>query len=233
MDFNIQVRGILQIGNIELMITESMINTWIISGILILFAAVVRAKLKNFKEIPTGFQNVVEYIVEFFDNFVKSTAGERLSYLGNWYFMVFLFIVVSNTSGALLMPLMMRPPTADWAVNFTLACCTLVILHAMSIRYKKRKYFKQYLEPFFIFLPINVISELARPISLSFRLFGNVVSGLIIVSLLYGMAPIFVQFGFPLIAHAFFDLFAGFIQAYVFVIVSMSLIGILSQPSEA
>jgi F-type H+-transporting ATPase subunit a len=56
---------------------------------------------------------------------------------------------------------------------------------------------------------------------------------MLIVSLIYGMAPYFIRFGLPLIAHGFFDLFAGAIQTYVFVAVSVSIIGVLSQPSEA
>jgi F-type H+-transporting ATPase subunit a len=82
-------------------------------------------------------------------------------------------------------------------------------------------YLKSYIYPHPIFFPLNLIGELAKPVSLSFRLFGNVLSGTIILTLYYGLTPRLVQFGIPAILHAFFDVAFGAIQTYIFVIISL------------
>ena len=204
-------------------ITESMRSTWVIMGILIVFAVIVRVCLNNFKDVPKGFQNVVEMMVETFDGFVKNAAGPKLAFLGNWFFMVFAFILLSNIIG--IIPFFgLRPPTADWVVTFSFAFCTFVLIQVLGVKYQKGKYFKNLLEPFFLFLPLNIIGELARPVSLSFRLFGNILSGYILSSLLYALAPALVLFGAPVIIHVYFDLFAGAIQTYIFCMLSLMFI---------
>ena len=186
---------------------------------LIVFAVIVRIKLKNFKDVPTGFQNVVEMLVESFDNFVRGIAGEKFMFLGNWFFMVFAFVLISNICGILGM----RPPTADWATAFAFALATFVLIHVMGVKYRKGKYLKSFFEPYIPFFPLNVIGELARPISLSFRLFGNVLGGMILMSLVYAL-PIYVRFIIPTVLHAYFDLFSGALQTYIFCILSLSFI---------
>ena len=76
-------------------------------------------------------------------------------------------------------------------------------------------------EPHPIFFPLNLIGELAKPVSLSFRLFGNMLSGTIILTLYYALTPRFVQFGIPALLHGFFDILIGSLQTYIFVIVSL------------
>jgi F-type H+-transporting ATPase subunit a len=73
--------------------------------------------------------------------------------------------------------------------------------------------------------PLNLIGELARPVSLSFRLFGNILAGMILMTLLYTMAPVVLRFIVPIPLHFYFDLFSGILQAYVFCILSLSFIG--------
>lgn len=231
MDFNIKNYAVLDVFGIEVWINETIINTWIIMGVLIALAIVVRIKLSKFKEVPSGFQNFVELIVEAFDKFVKDSAGEKLAFLGNWFFTVFAFIMLSNMSGAFGM----RPPTADWTMTITFALCTFVLIHTMGARSRKGGYIKSLFEPFIgkfpnlVFFPLNVIGELARPVSLSFRLFGNILGGMILMSLYYSMVPVFLLFGVPSFLHVYFDLFAGFLQAYIFTILSLSFISAASE----
>ena len=220
MDFTVKNYAVFHLGGIEVWITETIVNTWIIMGVLIIFAAVVRIRLKAFKDVPRGFQNVVEYLVEMFDGFLREAAGPRLMFLGNWFFAVFAFILLSNISGLFTL----RPPTADWVTTFTMALVTFVLIHFLGGRFLKLSYLKTLIEPNPLFLPLNLIGELAKPISLSFRLFGNVLAGTILMSLIYGMAPIFVRIGVPTVLHFYFDLFAGAIQTYVFCILSLSFI---------
>jgi len=198
-------------------------------GFLIAFAVIVRIKLRNFKEIPKGFQNVVEALVEMFDNYLQTTVGDKLMFLGNWFFTVFAFVLVSNISG--IIP-GIRPPTADWSLTLALAIVTFVLIHVMGVKYRKGEYVKSLFQPMFLFFPINVIGELARPISISFRLFGNMLAGLIMMSLLYAMAPLLVRFVFPAALHAYFDLFAGILQTYIFVTLSLSFIGGATESQE-
>jgi F-type H+-transporting ATPase subunit a len=73
-------------------------------------------------------------------------------------------------------------------------------------------------------LPINLISEIAVPISLSFRLFGNMFGGLVIMSMIYKMLPLFIRFWFPGILHIYFDVFTGFLQAFIFITLSITFI---------
>ncbi|MGI6169082.1 MAG: F0F1 ATP synthase subunit A [Christensenellales bacterium] len=220
MEFNIDNLWVLEIGGIEVWITRTIFNTWIIMLLLIVFAIVVRIMLKKFKEVPKGFQNTIEAGVEIFDNFMRNSAGEKLMPLGKWFFTVFIFILVSNISGVLGF----RPPTADWATTFALALATFILIQAMGIRHRKMKYIKSFFEPNPIFFPLNVIGELARPISLSFRLFGNVLAGLILLTLVYSITPIFMRFGLPVVLHAYFDLLSGALQTYIFCILSLMFI---------
>jgi len=230
LDIDIKIHGIVNIGGVDVWITDTIISTWIIMGVLIAFAVVVRIKSRKFTEkTPKGLQNVVEALVEVFDNYVRTTAGEKLMFLGNWFFTVFVFVLISNISG--IIP-GIRPPTADWSLTLALAIVTFVLIHVVGVKYRKGEYLKSFFKPMFLFFPINVIGELARPISISFRLFGNILAGLIMMSLLYSMAPMFIRFVVPSALHAYFDLFAGVLQTYIFVTLSLSFIAGAAEVAE-
>jgi len=229
LNFDIKTRAILEIFGLEIWITDTTISTWIIMGVLIAFAVWVRIRLRKFKEVPSGFQNAIEAIVELFENYMQTTAGEKLMFLGAWFFSVFLFILVSNLSG--LIP-QMRPPTADWSLTVAIALVTFTLIQVMGVRYRKGSYIKSFFEPMFLFFPINIIGELARPISISFRLFGNMLAGLIMMSLVYNLFPVFVTFVVPAALHVYFDIFAGVLQTYIFVTLSLSFIAGATEVAE-
>lgn len=214
---NIKNIGIIEIAGYEILITETHVNTWIIMAILILFAIFVRIRLKSFKFIPTGFQNIIEAIVEMFDNFVTDSVGSKLSYVAPWFFSVFMFVL----SASLFSIFGLRAPTADWATTFALSLATFIIMIVLGFRHNKGEYLKSFFEPHFLFFPLNLIGELAKPVSLSFRLFGNVLSGTIILTLYYSLTPYLVQFGIPALLHTFFDVIFGALQTYIFVILSL------------
>lgn len=217
MVLNIDNIWVFNVAGIEIWITETIVNTWIIMLILIVLAIIARLKLKNFQVIPTGFQNVVEIVVETFDNFASNSLGKKLSYIAPWFFMVFVFVF----SSALFSIFGLRAPTADWATTFALAFASFSLMLIMGFKHRKGEYLKSFLYPHFIFFPLNLIGELAKPISLSFRLFGNMLSGTIILTLYYSLTPLLVQFGIPALLHGFFDVIIGAIQTYIFVIISM------------
>jgi len=217
MILNVDNLWVLNVAGIEIWITETIFNTWLIMLFLIALAVIARIKLKSFKVVPSGIQNVIESVVEIFDNFAGDVLDEKLSYISPWYFMVFVYLL----SCCLFSIFGLRAPSADWATTFALAFASFSLMLIMGFKHRKGQYLKSFFVPHFIFFPLNLIGELAKPVSLSFRLFGNMLSGTIILTLYYGLTPLFVQFGIPIFLHAFFDVVFGAIQTYIFVIISL------------
>jgi len=214
-----EILGRFDVAGQEVWITETVVTTWVIMAALIIFAIIVRVKLKNFKDRPDGFQNVVELGVESMYKLVCSCMTEKYDYFGKWFFGVFCLILCSNLSGLLGF----RPPTADLATTAAVTVATFIMIHFMGIATGKLGYFKGYFEPLPFLLPLNIVSELATPISLSFRLFGNITGGMVIMSLVYCL-PRILNIGIPAVLHIYFDVFAGCIQTVVFVMLSMTFI---------
>ena len=216
--FDDKVLTYFDIGPMRFVITESILSMWIVMAVLVIFALVVRTKLKNFKDVPTGFQNVVEMLVEGLDSFVGGTMGERHRRFTPYFGSLFLLILFSNLSGLFGL----RPPTANYAVPLGLALITFFMTQYFGIVTKGVvEYGKGFLEPAVPFVVLNVIGEIANPFSLSFRLFGNIVGGTILMGLYYAMLPWFMQIGIPSFLHAYLDVFAGVLQAFVFTMLSM------------
>lgn len=221
MDFtNKNIAVLFEIAGVEFYLTQTLLATWIVMAVLIIFAIIVRIKLKNFKEIPTGFQNVVESLVETMDNFTINTMGKEYRQFGGYFFGVFAFILLSNYSGLFGL----RPPTSDLATTIVLAGSTFVLVHITGIKRQKKGYIKGFFEPNPIFLPINLISEISDILSLTFRLFGNILGGVIIVGLVYTMVPYVLSFILPTALHLYFDIFSGALQAFIFTVLSMTMI---------
>ncbi|MCL1995371.1 MAG: F0F1 ATP synthase subunit A [Defluviitaleaceae bacterium] len=217
MEFNNRALATVEIFGQELWITETHVSTWIVMGILIVLAILVRVALTRFTEVPTGKQNVIELAVESFDNFVKNTMGPENRAYGMWFFGVFIFIMASNFSGLLGM----RPPTADLSTTLVFSVTTFLLVTFSAILKKPKEYFKSFFEPLFVLFPVNVIGELSIIISLSVRMFGNILSGLIVLGIVYYLLPTVLTIAIPAALHFYFDVFAGAIQAFIFTILSM------------
>lgn len=211
---------LFEIGGVKFYLTDTLIATWVVMAILILFAIVVRIKLKNFKEVPRGFQNIVESLVEVMDKFTTNTMGKDYREFGGYFFAVFAFILISNYSGLIGL----RPPTADLSTTIVLAGSTFVLVHITGIKRQRGHYLRSFIEPYPVFLPINFISEISDILSLTFRLFGNILGGVIILGLVYHMIPYFLSFVLPSALHMYFDIFAGALQAFIFTVLSMTMI---------
>ena len=136
-----------------------------------------------------------------------------INYIGT----IFLFILFCNLSGLLGL----RAPTADYGVTFLLGMVTFFIVNYQGIKNHGVGHFTSLFQPTPVLFPINLIGELANPLSISLRLFANLLSGVIIMGLWYGMLPIFVNIGIPAALHAYCDLFSGCIQTYVFCMLTM------------
>ena len=201
-------------------ITDSILGTWIVMAVLVILTVTIRIKMKSFKDTPAGpLQNLIELSVESMNNMADSGLGKGLSWLDGYFYGVFIFIVFANYAALFHL----RPPTADFATTLALALNSFVLIHFLGITRRKSEYLKDYLKPFFLFLPMNIVGELSRPVSLSFRLFGNLLGGTILVHLLYASLPFLLRIGLPNVIHLL-EVFIGALQAYIFCVLSMTFI---------
>lgn len=200
----------------EVYLTTTHISLILIGTILIGLAGVVRLKLKDTDEKPGGLQNAAELMVEMLDRMLYGTMSTKENGFRNYIGILFLFIFFSNLSGLLGL----RPPTADYGVTLALGLITFFVVQFNNLRYNKFGAFTELFKPLPFLFPINLIGEIAVPISLSLRLFGNVLAGTVIMALIYGLLSK-VAFVWPGILHAYFDVFSGAIQTYVFCMLTM------------
>ena len=196
----------------------------IVMMIMIVFAIIANRKLKKATDVPDGFQNIIELIVELLQGMVQGSMGKWAPGFVNYIGTIFIFILISNLSGLLGL----RPPTADYGTTLCLALITFSLIHINTFKHQSLKQIWidkcSPLPPWLpIWLPINLISDIAVPISLSLRLFANVLSGTVIMALIYGLLQI-VAIGWPGVLHVYFDVFSGAIQTYVFCMLTMTYI---------
>jgi len=179
------------------------------------------AATKSLRDVPGKLQSAFEIIVELFRELVTQTLGKHggrhLPMLGT----LFLFLWISNIIGAVPFA---SEPTRDLNVPIGHMLAVIFVVHFEAIRVKGvGAYLKSYLDPFFIMAPLNVIGELAKGVSLAFRLFGNILGGAIIVMVIsYLFKYTLIQVGLNL----FFSLFVGTIQAFVFTMLAMTYIAV-------
>jgi F-type H+-transporting ATPase subunit a len=197
---------------------DSVINILLIDILLILLSFLA---VKKLSPVPGRLQSMFEIIVDLFNNLVEQTLGQdgrrHIPMLGS----LFLFLWISNIFGTIPF---MSEPTRDLNVTVGHMIAVIFVVHFEAIRVKGiGAYLKSYLDPFFIMAPLNVIGELAKGVSLAFRLFGNILGGAIIVMVIsYLLKYTLVQVGLNL----FFSLFVGTIQAFVFTMLSMTYIAV-------
>lgn len=213
---------LFEVNGQPIYLTQTIISTWLVMLGLIVVALIIRVKMKKFKEVPeTKFQTMVEMVVDTINNFTVSSMGPAGKKFAGYYGPLLIYIAVCNLSGLIGI----RPPTADFATTLAFALITFFMIHGFGIKSKGLGYFKGFLQPVPLLLPLNIIGELATPVSLSFRLFGNILGGSIIMGLVYAMFPKIVIFlGIPAVLHGYFDIFAGTLQAFIFVMLSMTFV---------
>lgn len=221
-DIDFMVHGLFPyefFGN-TVWITTTHVCLLIVILVLIGFSIVAGRVMKHADEIPKGFQNVVELIVEMLDKMIGSTMGKHAPPFLNYIGTLFIFILISNFSGLFGL----RPPTADYGVTLPLGVITFSLIHFNKFKYQKVKGVIEGLcSPWPFWAPINMIGDFAVPISLSLRLFANVLSGTIIMALIYGLLSK-IAIIWPAGLHVYFDLFSGAIQTYVFCMLTMTYI---------
>ncbi|MBR4966594.1 MAG: F0F1 ATP synthase subunit A [Lachnospiraceae bacterium] len=208
----------------EVWITTSHICLLIVVTLLVLFFIAGGMVFRRAKEIPGPLQCALEMAVEFLDNITIDALGKHASGFKNYIGVIFIFILFSNISGLLGL----RPPTADYGVTLPLGVLTFTLVQVNKFRFHSIPSvwvdMCSPLPPWLpIWFPINLIGEVAVPISLSLRLFANVLSGTVMMALVYGLLQWFAV-GWPAALHVYFDLFSGAIQTYVFCMLTVTYI---------
>lgn len=212
-------------------ITESMRNQWIV---MLIILGLCLFLTHNLQKIPTGKQALAEKGVVMLNNLVDSTMGEGC----RPYAPFVAAILLSSLFGSLISVIGLRSTTADLNTTLGWALIVFFLIHYNNIKFHGLKaYLKGYLEPIFIMAPLNVLSEIATPISMSFRHFGNMAGGLVITTLLLsglaafsnailGFLPVpLLQIGIPGVLSLYFDLFTAAMQAFIFSMLTMAYIG--------
>jgi F-type H+-transporting ATPase subunit a len=194
-------------------LNATILFTWLVMALLVGLARLVTRRLTTAEHISRG-QNLLEVVVLAIQNQIRGVGADApdryLPFVGT----LFLFVATANTLA--LVP-GYRAPTGSLSTTVALALAVFVAVPGYGIsRQGLRSYLRQYTQPTPIMLPFNVIGELSRTLALAVRLFGNVMSGALIVAVLLGLAP----FVFPVIMQAF-GLLTGLIQAYIFAVLAL------------
>lgn len=207
-------------------VTESIVNMWIIMAALTLASIWLTRgmKVRN----PSKKQLVAEKLVMMLHDLVRDVMGEAYlpfaPYIGTLFAMS-IFGSLSSLTG-------MRPYTGDLSVIISWSLLTFLMIQANNARrHGVGGWLKSFTRPVAFITPLNIISEIANPVSMTFRHFGNIAAGMVITSLVYsGLAslssavgsaiPIF-QLGLPALLSIYFDLFTSFLQAYIICMLTM------------
>lgn len=219
-DIDFMIHGVFQYSFFghTVWITTTHVCLLIVMLVIIGFSVMAGRTMKKAADVPGTFQNIVEMIVEMLDKMVKTSMGNSAAKFANYIGTIFIFILISNISGLFGL----RPPTADYGVTFPLGLMTFILIHFNKFKHKKVKgVLAELCEPWPIWAPINIIGYVAVPVSLSLRLFANVLSGTVMMALVYGLLNWIALF-WPAALHVYFDLFSGAIQTYVFCMLTMT-----------
>lgn len=220
---------------------KTLVMTWITMIAIILFVLLGVRKLTSGK--PGKLQNFLEWIVDF----VKSLISDNMDYkkgapLLSYLLTLIVFIFFSNMMG--LVPNVFAPlfkgvefgqldkilgevvtmsPTADINTTLALATLTIILVVSIGIKYKGAHYFHHFIEPSPIFLPIHLIDFVAKPMTLAFRLFGNIYAGEVLIAVILMLPGIFVFGGvIPMPIWLGFSMFIGAIQSFVFTVLTIA-----------
>lgn len=209
-------------------VTETVVIGW---GLILAITLLCLWLTSDLKIKPSKKQVVAEMLVTSFNKLVKQAMGERNITFAPYICALFLF----SSMGSLVSLLSIRSMTAD--INVTICWGLMTFFLVTFFKFKNNGfigYFRSFSKPVVFMTPLNIISEVAIPVSLGFRHFGNIAGGMVITMLLYtalgsitnaiGVAVPFFMVGIPAVLSVYFDLFTGFMQAFIFCMLSMAYI---------
>ncbi|MEZ2237362.1 F0F1 ATP synthase subunit A [Microcoleus sp. EPA2] len=213
-----------QLGNLKVH-GQVFLTSWFVIAVLVIVSLLGSRKIQR---IPSGMQNLMEYALEFIRDLAKNQIGEKeyrpwVPFVGT----LFLFIFVSNWSGALIpWKLIKLPsgelgaPTADINTTVAFALLTSLAYFYAGLSKSGLGYFAHYVEPVPFMLPFKIIEDFTKPLSLSFRLFGNILADELVVGVLVLLVPLFVPLPVMVLG-----LFTSAIQALIFATLAAAYIG--------
>lgn len=222
-------------------VTNTILDTLFVDALIIIGIIFIN---RNLSFIPSFFQNAVEIILEAFYNITASIATTRIYEIFTYFFSFFIFIVISNWSGLLpgistigfyhgkvLTPLL-RAATTDLNTVVALTTISIIATHSMAL---KSVGIKDYLSRYFSLNPLNlfvgileIISEFTKVVSLSFRLYGNIFAGEVLIGVISGIFALLLPLPFFLL-----EVIIGLVQALIFSMLTMAFMAILTTPHHS
>lgn len=217
-------------------ITETIVNGWIVMAVITLICFILGRNLSV--RNPSKRQLVAEKLVSMLSGILSDTMGKHNMFFLPYIGALFSYSILSSLSGLVGL----RAPTGDLNTTVAFALIAFFLIQFYNIKNKGvLGWLKGFTEPVVFLTPLNIISEIASPISMAFRHFGNIASGIVITTLIYGALaaasqmligwipfigsiPI-LQVGLPAVLSIYFDVFTSFLQAYIISMLTMVYVG--------
>ena len=201
---------VVEIGAFTL--NATIVNTWIVMALLVGISWLVTRRLRP--DVPPGrLRNALEVLVQMIEGQIRDVTHSAVHQVMYFAGTLFLFIACANLLAVIPG---FRAPTGSLSTTVALTLAVLLAVPVFSIAHGGwRHYLRTFAQPSWLLLPMNILGEFSKAVSLSIRLYGNVMSGAVVAAILIGIAPFF----FPVLMDAF-GLLAGLIQAYIFSILA-------------
>ena len=207
-----------------LKLNKTIVTTWVLMGVMALGARLVTSRITTGPKV-SGWQSLLEIIVSAIKTQIEDIGLHRSERYIGFIGTLFLFIAFSNICA--IVP-GYEPPTGSLSTTAALALCVFIAVPFFGVSEQGLGgYLKSYFRPAPIMLPFNIISELTRTLALAVRLFGNIMSGTMILAILLTIAPLF----FPVMMSVL-GLLTGMVQAYIFAILATVYIAAAAQARE-
>jgi len=195
---------------------QTMYMTWITMAILIVLFVMAGSSAKL---VPSGLQNVLEFFIDFLNSLMESNLGIKgRKYMAPFIITVFMFIFIANEIGMLpQIGVHWTSPTNDINTCFALSITVAISVYVVGVIHNGMGHFKHFVSPSPAFLPLHLLDELTKPLTMALRLFGNILAGEILLIVLYQLAPWVVPE-----LWVMFSLFVGFLQAFIFTMLTLT-----------
>ena len=191
--------------------------TWLAMAVVIIVSCLA---VRSLKVIPQGWQNFIEMVVVWLQGQADGMMGKRGRLFAPFIVSLFMFLLTCNLLG--LIPFL-ESPTNDLNTTLGLALLVVCMVHFFGLYFKGGHYIAHFFQPFAPFVIINMIEEIAKPITLAFRLFGNILAGEILIIVLLHLVPIWMPI--PSVLWLAFSIFISCVHAVIFTMLSMAYIG--------
>ncbi len=218
--------GTISVGGLTFN-ADTLFNTAIVCAVLLIVAVVLRSQVQP--GVPSRLQNATEMLVQYIGGLTEETLAGRGLTLAPLAITLFTFLLLANLLG--LVPTL-KSPTNDWNTTLALALMAFVLIQFFSIRARG---LVGYLKHLFLqppFFPLSIIDELAKPVTLSFRLYFNIFVGELMLALIILIVPPWIAW-LPGVLWTLFSLFIGVVQAFIFTVLTISYIAVATDVGES